>query len=402
MSSPESPYRGDQGESSARYRAGSFGRISLAPHQMQERCTPTADLFVLCHLGVPLLDADAWSLTIDGLVARPLGLSFSDVTAYPRCTITSFHQCAGNPLQPCEPTRRIANVRWSGARLSDILRDCGPAPEAHYLWAYGADYGEFGGIYHQAYVKDVPLARVPSDVVIAYELNGAPLPAEHGFPARLVVPGFYGTNSVKWLTRMTVAETRAPGPFTTRWYTDPVPNAAGGDSGKTVPVWSVAPESVIVSPAPGQALTRNTPTRGVGMGLGRPWYRPGRGQRRRRRDVEGGAGGTPRGASLAALRALLACPRSWCGRAVRQGLRARRRKPAGVRMQKRHPPDRGARGLSTVWRSDQGHEATLWQQVPRTGDRLQKSLSSIAGGGRRWMATSSKSSGIETTTILST
>jgi len=259
MSNPHLRYHGDQGESSARYRAGAFRRIPLAPHQMQERFTPTADIFVLCHLGVPLLDADAWSLTIDGLVARPLCLSFSDVTAYPRCMITSFHQCAGNPLQPCEPTRRIANVRWSGTRLSDILRDCGPAPEAHYLWSYGADYGEFGGMYHQAYVKDVPLARVPSDVVIAYELNGAPLPAEHGFPARLVVPGFYGTNSVKWLTRMTVAEKRAPGPFTTRWYTDPVPNTAGGGSGKTVPVWSVAPESVIVSPAPGQALTRNTP-----------------------------------------------------------------------------------------------------------------------------------------------
>jgi DMSO/TMAO reductase YedYZ molybdopterin-dependent catalytic subunit len=114
-------------------------------------------------------------------------------------------------------------------------------------------------MYHQAYIKDVPLARVPSDVVIAYELNGAPLPAEHGFPARLVVPGFYGTNSVKWLTRMTVATTRASGPFTTRWYTDPVPNAAGGDACKTVPVWSVAPESVIVSPASGQALKRNTP-----------------------------------------------------------------------------------------------------------------------------------------------
>jgi DMSO/TMAO reductase YedYZ molybdopterin-dependent catalytic subunit len=74
-----------------------------------------------------------------------------------------------------------------------------------------------------------------------------------------VVPGFYGTNSVKWLTRMTVAETRATGAFTTRWYNDPIPNGAGGESGETVPVWSVAPESIIVSPAAGQALERNTP-----------------------------------------------------------------------------------------------------------------------------------------------
>jgi len=138
------------------------------------------------------------------------------------------------------------------------VRACEPAPEAKYVWSYGADYGEFVGIYHEAYIKDLPLERVPSDVLIAYELNGAPLSAEHGFPARLVVPGFYGTNSVKWLTQMTVAKTRATGAFTTRWYNDPVPNAAGEDSGETVPVWSVAPESVIVSPAPGQTLKRDT------------------------------------------------------------------------------------------------------------------------------------------------
>lgn len=74
------------------------------------------------------------------------------------------------------------------------------------VWSYGADYGEFGDMYHQAYAKDLPLERVQSDVLIAYELNGAPLRAEHGFPARLVVPGFYGTNSVKWLTRIKVAK----------------------------------------------------------------------------------------------------------------------------------------------------------------------------------------------------
>jgi DMSO/TMAO reductase YedYZ molybdopterin-dependent catalytic subunit len=239
------------------YRAGSFSRSPLPPHQMQERFTSTEDLFILCHLGIPQLETDSWSLTIDGLVAQPLRLGFSELTAYPKCTITSFHQCCGSPLRPFEPTRRIANVRWSGTRLSDIMRDCRPKPEAKYLWSYGADYGEFVGMYNEAYVKDLPLERVSSDVLIAYELNGAPLPTENGFPARLVVPGFYSTNSVKWLMRMTVAKTRATGAFTTRWYNDPVLNTAGEDSGETVPVWSIAPESIIVSPAPGEALKRN-------------------------------------------------------------------------------------------------------------------------------------------------
>jgi DMSO/TMAO reductase YedYZ molybdopterin-dependent catalytic subunit len=241
------------------YRVGPFSRFPLAPHQMRERYTSTQDLFVLCHLGVPQLEVKLWSLTIDGLVARPRRLSFSELTAYPKRTCTSFHQCMGSPLRPFEPTRRICNVRWSGTRLSDIMGDCGPAPEAKYAWSYGADYGEFGGMYHQAYTKDLPLERVQSDVLIAYELNGAPLPVEHGFPARLVVPGFYGTNSVKWITRITVEKTRATGAFTTRWYNDPAPDVAGEDSGATtVPVWSVAPESIIVSPAPGETLKRDT------------------------------------------------------------------------------------------------------------------------------------------------
>jgi DMSO/TMAO reductase YedYZ molybdopterin-dependent catalytic subunit len=239
--------------------AGFFRRIPLAPHQMQARLTPTDDMIVLCHLGVPRLDRAAWSLTIDGLVERPTRLGFSELTAYPMHTVTSFHQCAGSPLQPFEPTRRICNARWGGTRLADVLRECRPARNAQYVWSWGADHGAFGGMAHQAYVKDLPLGRVPSDVLIAYELNGAPLAAEHGFPARLLVPGFYGTNSVKWLTRITLADRRAESAFTTRWYNDPDPDADAADRGKTIPVWSVAPQSVIVAPAPGETRRRDTP-----------------------------------------------------------------------------------------------------------------------------------------------
>ena len=101
-----------------------------------------------------------------------------------------------------------------------------------------------------AYVKDLPISRVEQDVLIAYELNGAPLAPENGFPARLVVPGFYGTNSVKWLTRVTVADARAPGPFTARWYNDPELDERGKPTGRTRPVWSIAPELIITQPAP--------------------------------------------------------------------------------------------------------------------------------------------------------
>src|SRR5262249_20051289 len=155
--------------------------------------------------------------------------------------------CCGSPFKPFEPTRRVSNVTWGGARLADILAACSPSAAAKYVWSYGADYGEFGGVAADTFLKDLPITRVEAEVLLAYEMNGCPLAPEHGFPVRLVVPGFYGTNSVKWVTRMTLAETRATGPFTTRWYADPILDGAGRETGATAPVWSIAPESVIVS-----------------------------------------------------------------------------------------------------------------------------------------------------------
>jgi DMSO/TMAO reductase YedYZ molybdopterin-dependent catalytic subunit len=158
-------------------------------------------------------------------------------------------------LAPQEPKRRIVNVRWGGVRVSDVLAECGVRPEARYLWSDGADYGEFAGVAVERYTKDLPLSRLASDVLIATELNGEPLRAENGFPARLVVPGFYGTNSVKWLARMTLADRRSDSPFTTRWYNDAVVDREGRITAQTTPVWAIAPESVIVAPAPDARLS---------------------------------------------------------------------------------------------------------------------------------------------------
>jgi DMSO/TMAO reductase YedYZ molybdopterin-dependent catalytic subunit len=225
-------------------------RIPLAPHQMHDRLTRVEDAIVLCHLGLPHIAREDWSLAIDGLVERPQTVSFADLMRHEKISVTSVHQCAGSPLAPREPTQRVCNVTWAGARLADILAQCKLRPGARFVWSTGADYGEFGGVSVEAYVKDLPIDRVNFDVLIAYEMNGEPLAPEHGFPARLVVPGFYGTNSVKWLTRLTLAGERASGPFTTRWYNDPAKDDPFA-TGRTVPVWAIAPQSVIVAPAAG-------------------------------------------------------------------------------------------------------------------------------------------------------
>src|SRR5262249_56195340 len=109
-------------------------------------------------------------------------------------------------------------VSWGGGGLGEVVGEWEPGRTVRFVWSAGADYGDFAGVSVEAYVKDMPVDRVNSDVLVAYEMNGEPLMPEHGFPARLVVPGFYGTNSVKWLTRVTLAEERASGPFTKRWY----------------------------------------------------------------------------------------------------------------------------------------------------------------------------------------
>ncbi len=231
-----------------------FGKIPLEPDQLTDEITRREHVIVLCHLGVPRIARDLWSLEIDGLVRQPLALRFDDLKRFSRHTVTTIHQCAGSPLAPQEPKRRIVNVRWTGIRLADVLELCGVLPNAAYVWSQGADYGEFGGLKVDSYQKDMPLSRLTSDVLIATELNGEELPAENGYPARLVVPGFYGTNSTKWLTRITLADRRADSPFTTRWYNDAIVDADGKATGHASPVWSIAPESVIVAPAPSEQL----------------------------------------------------------------------------------------------------------------------------------------------------
>jgi sulfane dehydrogenase subunit SoxC len=234
--------------------ASAIRRHPLQPHQLIDRITRTEDTIVLCHLGVPRIDPDNWSLSIDGLVRHPMHLTLSDIMRRPRADITSVHQCCGSPLTPEMPTRRICNVVWSGARLSELIAACEPDSATRYIWSSGADHGVFEGESCDAFVKDLPVERLGADVLIAYAMNGSPLRPENGYPVRLVVPGHYGTNSVKWLERVTLAETRASGPFTTRWYNDVVRDATGRPTGATRPVGAIAPESVIVSPAPDQAV----------------------------------------------------------------------------------------------------------------------------------------------------
>lgn len=242
--------------------ASGVRRFKLRPHEMTDPLTAADDLLVLAHLGIPRIEPRSWALRIDGLVGNVLTLGLDDLKARPKTVVEAVHQCCGSPFEPRVPTRRVANVRWGGVDLAALLGGIGLDPKARFLWSYGLDGGDFRGTACDWYVKDLPLERLAAGgVLIAYELNGVPLPAEHGFPARLVVPGYYGTNSVKWLWRLHLAEHRADGLFTTALYNDAgdaADIAAGGPARR--PVWAIAPEAIIVAPAPDAAVAVGEPT----------------------------------------------------------------------------------------------------------------------------------------------
>jgi DMSO/TMAO reductase YedYZ molybdopterin-dependent catalytic subunit len=216
--------------------------------------TPLRHAFVVYHMGVPRIDRAAWRLVIGGMVEHELSLSRDDLAAMPQVEFAAVHECAGSPLRPKEPVRRVANVIWRGVRLAALLDRAGVEDGAQYLWSYGCDHGTFAGVANPCYLKDLPLAEARrDDVLLATHINGEPLPDERGGPMRLVVPGFYGTNSTKWVVRLEARDIRSPGYFTTALYNDRIET----DRGEVVrPVWRLAPHAIIVVPAEGSVLTR--------------------------------------------------------------------------------------------------------------------------------------------------
>ncbi|MGW7272923.1 molybdopterin-dependent oxidoreductase [Streptomyces sp. NPDC054864] len=185
--------------------------------------TPTDDVFVRKHLGVPDIDVADWELVVEGLVEHPLRLDLAAVLSLGTQRLAAFHECFGSPFAPDVPTRAVAQVEWAGVPLAALLDRAVPGAGARHVWFEGADTGSFQGQDGVTYVKDLPLSAARGDVFLAHRMNGEPLRPEHGFPLRAVVPRMFGTNSVKWLTRVVLADRRPEGLFTTRLYNRVLP-----------------------------------------------------------------------------------------------------------------------------------------------------------------------------------
>jgi DMSO/TMAO reductase YedYZ molybdopterin-dependent catalytic subunit len=219
--------------------------------------TPAGLHYLLIHYDIPPVDPAAFRLRIDGAVERPLSLSLDDLRGRERVELPVTFECAGNgralmqprPLSAPWLTEAVGTAEWGGTPLQPLLDEAGVRPEALEVLFGGLDGGVEGGV-RQDYERSLALADV-SGALLAWEMNGAPLPPQHGFPLRLVVPGWYGMTNVKWLARITLLDE----PF--RGFQNSVAYrvyAAEGEPGE--PLTRMLPRSLMVPPGVPDFMTR--------------------------------------------------------------------------------------------------------------------------------------------------
>jgi DMSO/TMAO reductase YedYZ molybdopterin-dependent catalytic subunit len=172
--------------------------------------TPTGLHYLLVHFDIPAVDPARWRLRLDGLVERPIELTLVELRARPRRTVPVTLECAGNGRARLQPRplsnpwllEAIGTAEWGGTPLAPLLAEAGVRDAAVDLVFTGADRGVQGGVEH-AYQRSLRVDdAILSDVLLVDEMNGAPLQPQHGSPVRLLVPGWYGMASVKWLQRI--------------------------------------------------------------------------------------------------------------------------------------------------------------------------------------------------------
>jgi len=237
--------------------------------------TPAGLHYVLTHYDMPFVDPRTWRLRLGGRVGTPVSLSLDDLRTRPATTAAVTLECAGNgrarlaprPISQPWLDEAVGTAEWTGTPLAPLLREAGLADDAVEVVFTGADHGVERGV-EQDYARSLTLDEaLRDDVLLVYAMNGQPLPPQHGFPCRLLVPGWYGMTQVKWLASVDVVSR----PF------DGFQNATAyrlvaepGDPGE--PVTRIRPKALVVPPGFPDFMTR---TRVVDAGAhvleGRAW-----------------------------------------------------------------------------------------------------------------------------------
>ncbi|HYJ79645.1 MAG TPA: sulfite oxidase [Longimicrobiaceae bacterium] len=215
------------------HAAGQLGLVILSPRPLNAETplaamtswrTPNDLFFVRSHFGPPAEAAGPWTLTVDGEVERPLTLSLDELRRLPRWNMAVTLECAGNgrglfTLPNTSGNQwtygAVSNAEWTGVPLGAVLARAGMRPEAAHVWTEAADQAPLGGV--PKFLRSVPREAL-GNALLAFEMNGEPIPVLHGGPLRLIVPGWFGMASTKWLTHLHARREPSDNHFMARSY----------------------------------------------------------------------------------------------------------------------------------------------------------------------------------------
>jgi DMSO/TMAO reductase YedYZ molybdopterin-dependent catalytic subunit len=221
--------------------------------------TPIGMHYVLIHFDVPQIDAAGFELVVDGRVRDPAVLTLEDLRARPAVSMPVMMECAGSgrarlaprPISAPWHDEAIGCAEWTGTPLRGVLEEVGLLDDAVELLFTGHDRGVDQGV-EQDYQRSLAVKdAMNGDVLLAYEMNGQPLPASHGFPLRLIVPEWYGMASVKWLRSITAIAERFEGVQQTRLY-----RYRSSEDDPGTPVTCKKPRALMAPPGIPEFLTR--------------------------------------------------------------------------------------------------------------------------------------------------
>ena len=189
--------------------------------KLESWITPNEQVFAVSHYGTPNVDLKAWNLEISGLVKQPKKLTLDEIRQRPKHSVIATLECSGNSSSSGF-LGAIGNVKWTGTPLKALLADCAPYKRAIETVFYGADE-KVEKIrdkdYPQNFARSQALPEaMRDDVLLCYEMNGEPLTREHGAPVRLIVPGRFGIDWIKWLSRIELLDRRFMGKYQAREY----------------------------------------------------------------------------------------------------------------------------------------------------------------------------------------
>jgi DMSO/TMAO reductase YedYZ molybdopterin-dependent catalytic subunit len=234
---------------------------SVPAHEHDYDVTPSDRMFIRNNLLTPDIDAAQHRLTIKGLVEKELAFSMEQLrSAFPAVTLQGMLECAGsgrtsfNPRPSgtaWSPTGGMGCPKWTGVRLAEVLRSAGLKAGAAHVAGQGGDPGMVATA--PPVVRSIPLSKaLEENTLIAWAMNDAPLPKVHGYPLRLVIPGWVGSASTKWLHTLTVLDAPFKGTYMTGSYVQP---KWATEPGQKMPPDTVSTEawpvkSMITSPAP--------------------------------------------------------------------------------------------------------------------------------------------------------